>query len=92
MDIKAKNNLYWIVGIALIAGFIYYKRKKSKAEVKQNFTPALAQEYYNKIQALYASVPQGFALSKPVMDKVVAYEMELEDNGYTVENNKLVKL
>ena len=92
MDIKNKNTLYWVLGLAA-SGYIIWRYRKSKSKpeaVAGNL--ALAQSYYDKIQALYGSVPKGSSLPESVLNKVVQYEDEIEKQGYAVENNKLVKL
>jgi hypothetical protein len=95
-----KENIYIILGIAAVVGYIYYKRKKAG---KTFLAPAtkiaytapnlnLAQDYFNKIQQLYGTVPSGGSLPKDVSDKVVTYMAEIEKAGFTVnDSNQLVK-
>jgi hypothetical protein len=93
MDIKNKNTLYWVIGIGAVA-FIIWKLRKVKASPKaQTGNLQAAKAAYDQIQRLYGSVPKGGKLPESVLNQVVALEMEIEKQGFTVsDNNTLVKL
>lgn len=91
MNTQNKSTLGWIIGIAAV-GFIIYKLRKVKAKnsaVAENLR--VAQGHYDQIQKLYGSVPKGGKLPENVLQQVVGHEVEIEKQGFVVENNKLVK-
>jgi hypothetical protein len=97
MKTKGTKVIYILVGIAAIYGL--YKllknmRAKKLAEGEASYSvPNLeaAQDYYNKIQQLYATAPSGESLPKDISDQVVKYMAEIEKTGFTIKDNQLVK-
>jgi hypothetical protein len=91
MDIKNKNTVYWVIGLGVVA-FIIWKLRKVKASPNaQSGNLQKARVAYDKIQQLFGSVPKGGKLPESVLNEVVSLEMEIENQGFTVVDNKLVK-
>lgn len=95
-----KNKWGYIIatGIALFFAYRYIKYSRSNKSVpKSKITGTvsnskMAQEYFDKIQLLYSSVPPGSQMPDQIKSQVVSYMDKIEQNGFTVTNNQLVKL
>lgn len=91
MNPQTKKILIWGGVIAVIGYFVWKARKKTSA-VNSNATDLpKAQNAYNQMQQLFASVPKGNQPSPSVLNKAAELEGVIEDAGFIVENNKLVK-
>jgi len=91
--------IYIVLGAAVLYGGykLLKKARANKVAGDKTKTPykapnlQVAQQYFDKIQLLYGSVPKGSPLPKSVSDQVVKYMVEIENNGFTVKDNQLVK-